>query len=351
MRIHRVRGRNLEDALQRARNQFGSSALVLSQESTEGGDVLLSVSDRGQAPGGPSTGGPVERRVFEAAAPASRTPGSERAPAAAPSTAPAIAGEPGAEDVRQRLGRAQASAALTERVLEAVRASGARGAFAIDAAARELARWARPAVSPRADGRLRALAFVGPTGVGKTTTLAKLASRLVRAGRRVALASTDAQRLGAFEQLAAYGRLLQCPVHEIRDGAELARVAAESAHVDALLIDTSGRSPSDARALSELAASLELARVRTPLETYLVLAASASRDALERTTREFAVALPTASILTKLDETRTPAPALELGCATGSGILFLCDGQDVSSHLTRATGDGLADLVLRGRLA
>lgn len=344
MRIHRVRGRSLAEALERARMQHGEAALVLSQESADNGDVLLSVSERRQA----------SSRVFEklstAAATAAPVPAPLPArPAAAPRVGP-LPEEPGAGDVRARLLRSGTSAAWVERVLETVSASGARGAFAIDAAARDLAGRVRLASSPRADGRTRAIAFVGPTGVGKTTTLAKLASRLVRAGRRVGLVTTDTHRVGAFEQLASYAKMLQCPAEVARGGDELAAVAARSAHLDALLIDTTGRSPGDAEALTHLARSLDSARATAPLETYLVLAASASREALERAAVAFASANPSAAILTKLDETRAPAPALELASATGEGVLFLCDGQDLAAHLTRATAEAAADLFLRGRL-
>jgi flagellar biosynthesis protein FlhF len=317
----------LGEALERARTQHGEAALVLSQESADNGDVWLSVSERKPA-----------------------QTGAEARASAAPIQVP-IEPERGHSDVLRRLERSQASSTVCERVLDALEHSQARGAFAIDAAAAELARGVRIAHSPRADGRLRALAFVGPTGVGKTTTLAKLAVRLVRAGRRVAMVTTDTFRVGAFEQLAAYGQLLKAPVELARDGEELAAIAARSAHVDVLLIDTTGRSPHDGAALARLNSALESTRLRAQLETYLVLAASASREALESAAQSFAVAKPNAAILTKLDETRAPAPAVELGSACGSGLLFLCDGQEVSEHLRRADAEACADLLLRGRLS
>ncbi len=344
MKIHRIRGRSLREALERARLAHGEGALVLSQESADNGDVWLAVSERRLA----------KNMVF----PSVSTDTSREAPATAKAAvpqripaAPAALAERGASDVQARLERSQLSKDWTGRVLDAVRASNALGAFAIDAAAAELSRGMRIASSPRADGRMRALAFVGPTGVGKTTTLAKIAARLVRSGRRVALVSTDSYRVGALEQLAAYGELLQAPVRMARDSSELAAIAAESAHVDALLIDTTGRSPSDASALEQLAQSLDAARQRASLETYLVLAASASREALTSAAGSFASSKPTATILTKLDETRAPGPAVEIGSGCGGGLLFLCNGQNVGEHLARATADGCADLILRGRLA
>lgn len=327
MRIHRVRGRSLSEALERARTAHGDNALVLSQESSKDGDVWLAVAERGTA----------RARVFPKAE-------VEAKPSARPL-------DPGALDALGRLERSGASNDLRERVRLALEASDARGAFAIDAAAAELGRAIAVAPSPRVDGRLRALAFVGPTGVGKTTSLAKLASRLVRAGRRVALVTTDTFRVGALEQLQAYGALLQAPVSVAQDGAELASVVAASAQFDALLIDTTGRSPADTAALGGLAQALEAARVRAHVETYLVLAASASREALGLAAEAFRSVRPDATILTKLDETRAPAPAVEVGSACGAGLLFLCDGPDVSRHLERAQTERCADLLLRGRLS
>lgn len=341
MKIHRIRGRSLHEALERARQQHGEGALVLSQESAENGDVWLAVSERRQAKS------VVFPSVTARPTPAAALP-------AKPAESPAVRApsqERGASDVRARLDRSQLSEDWRERVLDSVRASNALGTFAIDAAAAELSRIVRIASSPRVDGRMRALAFVGPTGVGKTTTLAKIAARLVRSGRRVALVSTDTHRVGALEQLAAYGELLQAPVRMARNPGDLAAIAAESGHVDALLIDTTGRSPSDALALEQLAQSLDAARQRSSLETYLVLAASASREALNSAANSFAGARPTATILTKLDETRAPGPAVEVGSACGGGLLFLCNGQDLSAHLKRAGADECADLILRGRLA
>ena len=337
MRIHRVRGRNLQEALERARRQHGEGALVLNQESADNGDVWLAISERRQA----------ANVVFPSVS--RRAPG-EATRVRATSTADGGL-ERGTSDVQRRLERSHVSVEWSERALAAVHAKQALGTFAIDAAASELSRMVRVAASPRADGRMRSLAFVGPTGVGKTTTLAKLAARLVRAGRRVALVSTDSYRVGAIEQLAAYGELLQAPVRMARDGDELAAIAAESGNVDVLLIDTTGRSPNDAAALERLARGLESARARAQLETYLVLAASASREALIAAADSFALARPTAAILTKLDETRAPGPAVEIGSSCGGGLLFLCDGQALSAHLERASADACADLLLRGRLA
>jgi flagellar biosynthesis GTPase FlhF len=323
MRIRRMRGRDLVEVLERAARELGPDALVLSREPAPGGGVTVALG----IPAMPL----APRRERE---------------------------DPGLRDVRRLLERGGASRELVERVLLAVEASGSRGAFAIDAAAEVLGRTLSIAPSPRARGRdavAPVLAFVGPTGVGKTTTLAKLAARLVRSGRRVALAAMDGGNVGAKAQLETYGRLLQAPVRHAADGEQLARAVEASRGADLVLVDTSGRSPRDVPALRALAAELESARARDALapalDVYLTLPATSGRAALDEALLGFAEARPTALVLTKLDETAQSAPALEFAAAAGLPTAFLCDGAEIAQHLHRTSPERVADLFLRGRLA
>ena len=191
---------------------------------------------------------------------------------------------------------------------------------------------------------------MGATGVGKTTTLAKLAARLVRAGRRIGLVTLDVQRPGAVEQLGAFAKSMQTSVELADDGADLARIVARSAANDCVLVDTTGRSPRDAAALAELSTMLQQGGARATLETYLVVPATASRAAIDEARVGFAGAQPSAWIVTKLDETREPAAALECAAQVRAPVAFLCDGQDVGLHLHRADPEMFADLLLSGRI-
>lgn len=321
MRIQRMRGRDLVEVLERAERELGPDALVLSREPAPGGGVTVAL-------GVPVTPLPPRRE------------------------------DPGLRDVRRLLERSGTSNELVERTLRAVERSGASGAFAIDAAAEALGRSVAIAPSPRTRGpgtAAHVLAFVGPTGVGKTTTLAKLAARLVRAGRRVALVAMDGGSVGARAQLDAYGRLLQAPVRHAADAAGLARAVGESRGVDLVLVDTSGRSPRDVEALRGLARELAGARERdasaASLDVYLTLPATSGRAALDEALLGFGAARPTALVLTKLDETAQPAGVLEFAAASGLPTAFLCDGAEVARHLHRTAPERVADLFLRGRLA
>ncbi|HVS19695.1 MAG TPA: hypothetical protein VMT18_13910, partial [Planctomycetota bacterium] len=306
---------------ERAARELGPDALVLSREPAPGGGVTVAL------------GVPV----------APLLPRRE---------------DPGLRDVRRLLERTGTSSACIERTLRAVEQSGASGAFAIDAAAAALGRSVASAPSPRTRGPEAAahvLAFVGPTGVGKTTTLAKLAARLVRAGRRVALVAMDGGSVGARAQLDAYGRLLQAPVRHATGADDLARAVGESRGVDLVLIDTSGRSPRDVEAVRGLARELAGPRerdARAPeLDVYLTLPATSGRAALDEALLGFGAARPTALVLTKLDETAQPAPALEFAADSGLPVAFLCDGAEVAGHLHRTAPERVADLFLRGRIA
>ena len=327
MQIHRVRGRDLVDALERAARQHGQDALVLSREPAPGGGVTVAVGLRTRTLSRPP------------AVPAQR--------------------DAGLADIERLLRRSGTSEALVHRTLEAVEASGERGAFAIDAAARALGALVAVAPSPRVrrgeEPHAHVIAFVGPTGVGKTTTLVKLASRLVRARRRVVLVSTDARSIGGRAQLEAYGELLQAPVVGAEDGRGLAASVARARNVDAVLVDTSGRSPRDVEALQRLATELGQARAAgregLGLDVYLTVTATASRGALDETLLGFDAARPSALVVTKLDETRAPAPVLEFAHAAGLPTAFLCDGAEIAAHLARTSSDRIADLFLRGRMA
>jgi flagellar biosynthesis protein FlhF len=245
-------------------------------------------------------------------------------------------------------------------ILGAVRRAGARGAYAIDVAARALGQVFPVAPSPKVPARksgaegtgaARVIAFVGPTGVGKTTTLAKLAIRLAQAGRRVVAATMDTYRVGAVDQLRTYADLLEIPAVVAATGDDLAEAVRERSDADVVLVDTTGRSPRDAGNLAKLAAALERADNGVELDRYLVLSAASRPRDLDEAGRGFAATRPSALVITKLDETNEPASALEYSIYAGLGLAFLCDGQDVRAHLHRPHPDRLADLVLRGRIA
>jgi flagellar biosynthesis protein FlhF len=251
--------------------------------------------------------------------------------------------------VARALRRTGTSNAMIDRVLSAIEPKLDTGTHVLDLAAESVGAIFPIARLPRLRTATRVLAFTGATGVGKTTSLVKLAARLAHAGRRVELATLDSRNVGAVEQLRAYSKLLAMPLTVIAGGARLNPGLFAAPSVDAILVDTSGTPAIDAEGLELLKSSL--ASVPVAFDTYAVLAASSSKSALENVTRALSILKPTGFIATKLDETTEPAVVLEHGLAAGWPLAFLSDGSDIACHFHRATADGIADLFLRGKLS
>ncbi len=179
------------------------------------------------------------------------------------------------------------------------------------------------------------LALVGPTGVGKTTTVAKIAARytLVHGPHKVALITTDSYRIGALEQLRTFGRILGMPVRVARDENEMKVALDQFSDRRLVLIDTAGMSPRDLH-VAEQIGLLRSAKAR--VRTYLVLAANAQFAALEETVAAFASVRPSACVITKLDEANRVGGVLSAVIDAGLELAFTSDGQHVPQDLHRA---------------
>ncbi len=174
-------------------------------------------------------------------------------------------------------------------------------------------------------------ALVGPTGVGKTTTTAKLAARcVVRHGAsKLALITTDGYRIGAQEQLRIYGRILGVPVFSVRDGADLRQTLAELRDKHMVLIDTMGMSQRD-RMVAEQAAMLSGAgKVRR----LLLLNATCRGDTLDDVVRAYAGPDLEGCIFTKVDEAVSLAPALDVAVRRALDVFYVTNGQRVPEDL------------------
>ena len=179
------------------------------------------------------------------------------------------------------------------------------------------------------------IALVGPTGVGKTTLLAKLAARWVmRHGPRdVALISADAVRIGAQEQIHTLGRLLGVPAYAVEGIGELPALLENIGHKRLVLIDTAGLSQRDARLGEELAALIEAS---PRLQTTLVLSAAAQAGAIEEAVQRFAQARPASCVLTKLDEATSMGGAISMLIRARLPVAYLSDGQRIPEDLSPA---------------
>lgn len=174
-------------------------------------------------------------------------------------------------------------------------------------------------------------ALVGPTGVGKTTTTAKLAARcVVRHGAgKLALITTDGYRIGAQEQLRIYGRILGVPVFSVRDGADLRQTLAELRGKHMVLIDTMGMSQRD-RMVAEQAAMLSGAG---NVRRLLLLNATCRGDTLDDVVRAYAGPNLEGCIFTKVDEAASLAPAIDVAVRRALEVFYVTNGQRVPEDL------------------
>ncbi|MFH0810808.1 MAG: AAA family ATPase [Pseudomonadota bacterium] len=186
-------------------------------------------------------------------------------------------------------------------------------------------------------------ALIGPTGVGKTTMLAKLAARLsMTERRRVGIISCDSYRIGAPDQIRSYARILGLPLAFAESERELPAALAAQADRDVVLVDTAGRSPYDTERLAEIA-RLGEAGVRS----HLVLCATTRDEDMAAAIRHFAVADYQSIIFTKLDEAERLGAVLNAARRARKPISWLGMGQRVPGGLEPADPEGVARFVLQ----
>ncbi len=202
---------------------------------------------------------------------------------------------------------------------------------------------ATSSATPR-DGRPLTIALVGPTGVGKTTTIAKLAAtHKLRQGKRVGLLTTDTYRIAAVEQLRTYAEIIALPLRVVHSPADMPDACAALADCDTILIDTAGRAPADAARLDELRAFINAAR---PHETHLVLSGAASQAVMLDAAARFAPIQPNRVILTKLDEAVNLGVLVNVLRRVSLKLSYVTNGQEVPDHIEPGVAARLAQRLL-----
>ncbi|MHB0912649.1 MAG: flagellar biosynthesis protein FlhF [Armatimonadota bacterium] len=192
------------------------------------------------------------------------------------------------------------------------------------------------------------VAIVGPTGVGKTTTAAKLAAKCTLGeNKRVALLTLDTYRVGAVEQLATYARLLDIPMEVALSPEDGDALVKKHADKDLIIIDTVGRSQRNREHISELATFL---RAVAPTEVHLALSASASSSARKEAVESFGALNADRLILTKLDECSQLGCIAELAMTSMMPFSYITYGQDVPDDISVAERKALSRLVWEGAL-
>ncbi|MFH1624587.1 MAG: flagellar biosynthesis protein FlhF [Pseudomonadota bacterium] len=196
------------------------------------------------------------------------------------------------------------------------------------------------------DGRRQVVAFVGPTGVGKTTTIAKIAAKQVLEDKRkVALITLDTYRIAAIEQLKIYARIIGVPVEVVLHGNEIQGILEAHRDKDIILVDTAGRSQKSQSQMSELAAFFD---TTVPIETHLVLCATTKQEDLDDIYDRFKVVPIDRLLFTKLDESSTFGTLLNQAIRSKVPLSYFTTGQKVPEDIEVATRERILELILKG---
>ena len=197
------------------------------------------------------------------------------------------------------------------------------------------------------DGSLSAqkrIALVGPTGVGKTTTLAKIAAKMISEhGLSIAFITIDTYRIAAVEQLKVYGEIMGIPVDVVISPSQLAETLQKHEDKDLVLIDTAGRSPRDAISLEELA---EFLKPELNIEKNLVLSAVARETELLDTISQFNSLGIDKTIFTKIDECSKLGVLLNIQIKNPAPLSCITNGQRVPEDLLDIDSDTVSKLII-----
>lgn len=193
-------------------------------------------------------------------------------------------------------------------------------------------------------GRPHTIALVGPTGVGKTTTIAKLAATFkLRQNKSVGLITADTYRIAAVDQLRTYASIIGVPLQVVSNPEEMHQAMRACDGCDVVLIDTAGRAPRDAAKLDDLSSLLAAAE---PHEIHLVLASTCTQGVLLEAVERFNHIRTDGIIFTKLDEAVTLGVLLNVAKKVNKRLSYITTGQEVPHQIEPGRSDRLASLVL-----
>ena len=180
--------------------------------------------------------------------------------------------------------------------------------------------------------------LIGPTGVGKTTTVAKLAARFAQkhGADQVGLVTTDTFRIGAHEQLSTFGKIIGCPVKVAKNAEDLANVLFQLRNRKLILIDTAGMSQRDIRLCEQLTTLMKNSRVK--IKSYLVLSATVQYNVLQETVAHFKKMPLAGCIFTKIDECLSLGEIISIAIQNGLPIGYMTNGQRVPEDIDVADG-------------
>jgi flagellar biosynthesis protein FlhF len=195
-------------------------------------------------------------------------------------------------------------------------------------------------------GRAKVIVFVGPTGVGKTTTIAKLAAiNKLFNGLNVALISADTYRIAAIEQLRTFAAIANIEMDVVYRPGEMQKAIRKHKAKDVIIIDTFGRSQRETKGLTQLRKFLDVAE---PDEVHLVLSAASNEKTMIDICERFDIAKPNRLVFSKVDESATFGPLLNISYKTGIPISYITTGQTVPDDIVIADSVKIASMIFRG---
>ncbi|MCM3709924.1 flagellar biosynthesis protein FlhF [Sporosarcina luteola] len=187
---------------------------------------------------------------------------------------------------------------------------------------------------------------LGPTGVGKTTTIAKIAARaLLEDKKKIGFITTDTYRIAAIEQLRTYANLLQAPVEIAYNSKDFAEAIRKMQDLDLIFIDTAGRNYKEIKFVDDLKRLIDFS---LDMESFLVLSVTSKEEDMRTIIDKFTSFPIKKFIFTKVDETGSIGPMFNLMKQYGFGTAYYTDGQEVPEDLTEADVDRMLTLLLAG---
>jgi flagellar biosynthesis protein FlhF len=209
----------------------------------------------------------------------------------------------------------------------------------------EIVRLVEPAYADQGQSRL--LAFIGPTGVGKTTTLAKLAAQYTLFhGKNCAVITIDTYRIGAVEQLKIYAEIMGVPLEIAMTPRDFQEAVHRHRNKDFIFVDTAGRPSHNVEKVVELKSYFDM--LDEPADIILVLSCNTKYRDLVRSARQFGPVQYSKLIFTKVDETDTLGCILNIICHTGLPVTHITDGQNVPDDIQSLYPKKLAKILTRG---
>lgn len=186
---------------------------------------------------------------------------------------------------------------------------------------------------------------LGPTGVGKTTTIAKMAARAVlEKKKKIGFITTDTYRIGAIEQLKTYAALLQAPVEIVYNSTDYEQAIKKLSHLDLVFIDTAGRNYKEAKYIEDLK---KLINFEDDIESYLVLSMTAKEKDMEAIVEQFTSIPIEKFIFTKIDETNSIGAMINLMIKYNKGLAYYTNGQEVPEDIEEASVERLLNLFFQ----